>query len=269
VQKNKNWGGTQISPGHADKNLRKSVLSGAQKPFDGGSFACADYRRPLPLMNPSLHPRVKICCIGSLTEAQLAIRHGASALGLVSEMPSGPGVISEELIAEIAARVPPAVSSFLLTSRQNAQAIIAQQRRCGANTIQLVDELLEDGYADLRSALPGIKLVQVIHVTGESSIAEAEKVAPQVDAILLDSGNPNLPVKELGGTGRTHNWRISRMIREMIEVPLFLAGGLNADNVRAAIDEVGPFGLDICSGVRTKGALDERKLARFFENVYR
>lgn len=220
-------------------------------------------------MAPSIRPRVKICCISSLTEAQLAIQYGASALGLVSEMPSGPGVIAEKLIAEITAKIPPGISSFLLTSRQNVAEIIAQQRRCGTNTIQLVDELLVGSYAELRLAMPGIKLVQVIHVAGENSIAEAERIAPHVDTILLDSGNPNLAVKELGGTGRTHNWRISRTIRERIEIPLFLAGGLNADNVRAAIDEVGPFGLDICSGVRTDGKLDESKLARFFESILR
>ncbi|KAA0231491.1 phosphoribosylanthranilate isomerase [candidate division KSB1 bacterium] len=219
------------------------------------------------MLNNGFHPRVKICCISSLAEARLAIQFGASALGLVSEMPSGPGVISEKVIAEIAAYVPPGVSSFLLTSKQSAKEIIAQQRRCGTNTIQLVDELLKGSYADLRTALPGIKLVQVIHVTGENSIAEAERVALHVDAILLDSGNPNLAVKELGGTGRTHNWRISREIRQSIDVPLFLAGGLSADNVRAAIEEVAPFGLDICSGVRTNGRLDENKLARFFESV--
>lgn len=218
-------------------------------------------------MAPSIRSRIKICCISSLAEAQLAIHYGASALGLVAEMPSGPGVISEKVIAEIAAKIPPGVASFLLTSRQNVKEIIAQQRRCGTNTIQLVDELLVGSYAELRLAMPGIKLVQVIHVTGENSISEAERVAPHVDAILLDSGNPNLAVKELGGTGRTHNWRISRTIRDRIEIPLFLAGGLNADNVRAAIDEVAPYGLDICSGVRTNGRLDENKLARFFESV--
>lgn len=223
----------------------------------------------MAMLNNGFPPRIKICCISSLAEAQLAIHYGASALGLVSKMPSGPGVIAEKLIAEIAAKIPPGVASFLLTSKQNVTEIIAQQRRCGANTIQLVDELLEGSYADLRAALPGIKLVQVIHVTGENSISEAEQVAPHVDAILLDSGNPNLSVKELGGTGRTHNWRISRTIRERIEIPLFLAGGLNADNVRAAIDEVAPFGLDICSGVRTNGSLDENKLARFFESIRR
>ncbi|MBX7222528.1 MAG: phosphoribosylanthranilate isomerase [Blastocatellia bacterium] len=209
-------------------------------------------------------PRVKICCISSIAEARLAIRYGASALGLVSAMPSGPGVISEDLITEIAALVPPGVASFLLTSLQDADSIIAQQRRCRANTIQLCDRLETGSYADLRRALPGISLVQVIHVTGTESITEAREVASQVDGILLDSGNQSLAVKELGGTGRTHDWSLSRAIREQIGKPLFLAGGLRPENVRHAVETVTPFGLDLCSGVRTDGHLDEAKLARFF-----
>lgn len=216
-------------------------------------------------MAPTLTPRIKICCISSLAEAQLAIAHGASALGLVSHMPSGPGVISEELIIEIAAQMPPGIATFLLTSKQDVSSIIAQQRCCATNTIQLCDHLLEGTHADLRKALPGIKIVQVVHVTGEESILEAEQVAPHVDAILLDSGNQKLAVKELGGTGRTHDWSVSRAIRERINVPLFLAGGLKAENIAEAVAQVAPFGLDICSGVRTEGKLDEEKLKAFFE----
>ncbi|HXG91561.1 MAG TPA: phosphoribosylanthranilate isomerase [Blastocatellia bacterium] len=211
--------------------------------------------------------RVKICCIRSVDEAHMAVRHGASALGLVSEMPSGPGVIAESLIAEIAAVVPPAVSSFLLTSKQDARAIIEQHRRCRTSTIQICDRLESGTYDELREALPGIHLVQVIHVTGERSIAEAVEAAPHVDAILLDSGNQSLAVKELGGTGRIHDWTISRRIREAITKPMFLAGGLNPMNVRDAINRVKPFGIDICSGVRTDGRLDEAKLAALFEQV--
>jgi phosphoribosylanthranilate isomerase len=212
-------------------------------------------------------PRVKVCCISSVTEAELAIRYGASALGLVSAMPSGPGVIEEELIAEIAAQAPPPIATFLLTSKQDVDSIIAQQRRLRANTIQLVDRLEQGSFDDLRSALPGISLVQVIHVTGEESVEEALAVAPQVDAILLDSGNQKLAVKQLGGTGRTHDWTLSRKIREAVNVPIFLAGGLKSENVADAIRSVEPFGLDLCSGVRTDGKLDEAKLARFFEQV--
>lgn len=212
-------------------------------------------------------PRVKICCISTYDEASLAIEHGAAALGLVSAMPSGPGVILDEQIADIAVRVPPPVATFLLTSRQDVKDIIEQQRRCRTNTIQIVDRLTHGSYDDLRRALPGISIVQVVHVVGEESVEEAVLVAQHVDAILLDSGNPSLATKELGGTGRRHNWALSRKIREQIAIPLFLAGGLKPENVRQAVDEVGPFALDICTGVRSDGKLDAQKLRGLFANL--
>ena len=212
-------------------------------------------------------PRVKICCIGTIEEAWLAIEHGASALGLVSEMPSGPGPISEELIAEITSIIPPSVASFLLTSKQDSGAIIEQQRRTTANTIQICDRLESGSYSDLKHAMPGIRLVQVIHVNGPESLDMAASVAPHVDALLLDSGNPALAVKELGGTGRIHDWNLSRMICELVNVPVFLAGGLTPDNVARAIRQVEPFGVDVCSGVRTNGRLDAIKLSNFFRSV--
>jgi phosphoribosylanthranilate isomerase len=214
-------------------------------------------------MEPVARPRVKICCVSSVEEASLAVRYGASALGLVSEMPSGPGVIADNLIREIAATVPPGVASFLLTSAQDAVTIIAQQRHAAVNTLQICDRLTGGSYEDIRDALPGIKLVQVIHVTGPESLDEARRVATQVDAILLDSGNQSLAVKELGGTGRVHDWTISRAIRAAVDIPLYLAGGLSAGNVAEAVDAVGPFALDICSGVRSDGWLDEAKLDTF------
>ena len=218
-------------------------------------------------MKATRTPRVKICCIGSVEEAALAVSCGASALGLVSQMPSGPGVISDALIAEIAATVPPAIGTFLLTSRQSVDEIVAQQHACRTNTIQICDHLASGTHRELKQALPGISIVQVVHVTRPESIAEAVAVAPHVDAILLDSGNQKLAVKELGGTGRTHDWTLSRTIRELVEVPLFLAGGLTPENVGQAIAEVEPFGLDLCSGVRTGGKLDATKLKRFFSAV--
>ena len=209
-------------------------------------------------------PRVKICCIANLDEARLAMAHGAAALGLVSAMPSGPGVIEEAMIAAIAAQVPPPTATFLLTARQDAASIRAQHALCCTSTIQLVDQVPEAELRLLRSALPGVRLVQVIHVADEASVAEAQAVAPLVDALLLDSGNQKLAVKELGGTGRTHDWRLSRRIRNQVACPVYLAGGLNAANVGAAIDAVQPFGLDLCSGVRTEGRLDPLKLQVFF-----
>jgi len=218
-------------------------------------------------MVPTLHPRVKICCIASIDEARTAIAYGASALGFVSAMPSGPGVISEEKIEEIVATVPPPIATFLLTSKQDARSIIIQQKKCRTNTIQLCDRIDTRVYQQLREALSGIALVQVIHINGKDSIQEATAVAPFVDALLLDSGNQMSIVKELGGTGRVHDWTISKVIRGSVEIPIFLAGGLNGDNVARAISEVAPFGIDLCSGVRTNGALDGTKLARFFAQI--
>ena len=149
-------------------------------------------------------PAVKVCCISNADDARLAIAVGAHALGLVSAMPSRPGVIDEALIARIAAEVPAPVRTFLLTRRQRAAGIVAQYQRCRPTTLQLVDDVPADELARLRDALPAVRLVQVIHVTGEASFDKAVAVTPRVDAILLDSGNPALAVKPLGGTGRTH-----------------------------------------------------------------
>ena len=211
--------------------------------------------------------KVKICCISSTDEAKLAIQYGAAALGLVGKMPSGPGIIDDELIQSIAKTVPPPISTFLLTSETHAEDIIAHYKKAHTSTIQIVDALSNRQYDIIRKELPNVKLVQVIHVINEQSIDEAIEISTHVDAILLDSGNPNLATKELGGTGRVHNWDLSKRIRESIDIPIFLAGGINKDNVRAAIDHVEPFGIDLCSSVRTNGKLDEKKLESFFNAV--
>lgn len=218
-------------------------------------------------MLPAQYTRVKICCISSVEEARLAIKFGASALGLVSEMPSGPGVIGEDLIAEIVKTAPPPIATFLLTSETSAKKIIEQQNKTRVNTLQLVDFVPFEELIKLRNELPSVKLVQVIHVLDDNSVDEAISVEPFVDALLLDSGNPNLDIKVLGGTGKQHNWEISKMIREKVNLPLFLAGGLNPQNAIKAIQTVGPYGLDICNGVRTNGKLDEEKMLMFFDEV--
>jgi phosphoribosylanthranilate isomerase len=205
----------------------------------------------------------------SIDEVWMAIEAGASAVGLVSPMPSGPGPISNEKAAELAAEVPPGIDAFLLTPLQTVDELVEQNRLVKARALQLVDALEPGAHAELRRAMPGVKLVQVIHVVGPDSLREALDVAPHVDAILLDSGNPSLKVKELGGTGRRHDWALSRQIRERVDVPVWLAGGLNPDNAREAIESVGPFALDVCSGLRTGAGydLDPGRLDRFMAAV--
>lgn len=207
--------------------------------------------------------RVKICCIGSVAEARLAVEHGADALGFVSAMLTGPGVIADELIREIAAQVPPPVSTFLLTSRIDPAALAEQARFCRPSALQLVDRIEPAAYPWLRRELPGIRLVQVIHVTGPEVLADAIEAARHADALLLDSGNPKAALPELGGTGRVHDWTVSRRIVEASPVPVFLAGGLKPDNLGAAVRTVRPFALDVCTGVRIDGRLDAAKLDAF------
>ncbi len=207
--------------------------------------------------------RLKVCCISSVEEARIAVAAGAHALGLVSAMPSGPGPISEELIAEITRTVPPGVDTFLLTCRSDAAGIIDQLRRTGCRTVQLVDTVEPGTYAEIRRELPNVKIVQVIHVQDRGALDEAHEAEPHVDAILLDSGRPNAAIKELGGTGRTHDWSVSAALVRSVQVPVFLAGGLREENVQDAVQSVRPFGLDLCSGVRTNGRLDAEKLRRF------
>jgi phosphoribosylanthranilate isomerase len=209
--------------------------------------------------------KVKICCISSIEEASLAIAQGAAAIGLVGRMPSGPGIITDELIHSIAKTVLPPIDSFLLTSETTAEAIIAHHNKVNTTTIQMVDALSGREYHKIREAIPHVKLVQVIHVLDEKAVQEAIEISEWVDAILLDSGNPNLSTKVLGGTGKTHNWDLSKKIRENISIPTYLAGGINKDNIRKAIDHVQPYGIDLCSSVRTNGQLDERKLEELFK----
>ena len=163
--------------------------------------------------------------------------------------------------------MPPPIATFLLTSETKVDDIITHYKKVNTTTIQIVDAIDKNDYQTLRSELPHVKLVQVIHVIDNKSVKEAIEISNYVDAILLDSGNPNLAVKVLGGTGRTHNWDLSKTIRASISIPVFLAGGLNKDNIKQAIAHVEPFGVDLCSSVRTNGQLDESKLRAFFEEI--
>ncbi len=212
-----------------------------------------------------MRTRLKVCCIATADEARLAVSLGADALGLVGAMPSGPGPIDDDLIASIARTVPPPVATFLLTSRTAPGEVVEHVARAGVGTVQLVDEVGPAAYDALRASLPNLKIVQVVHVEDERALELSRRAAARVDAVLLDSGRPSAPVRELGGTGRRHDWAISRRIVEALSVPVFLAGGLNAGNVREAIDTARPYAVDVCSGVRTDGRLDPGKLRAFVD----
>lgn len=216
-----------------------------------------------------MRTRLKICCIGNEEEAALAVRHGADALGLVGAMPSGPGVIDDALIGRIARDLPAGVSAFLLTQERRAQAIADHVLRCGVSTVQVVNHVDPSELARLRSKLPYVRVVQVIHVEGQEALDLLAGYEPHVHAFLLDSGSPTATVPLLGGTGRVHDWEVSAAFVRRSNRPVFLAGGLDADNVAEAIRRVQPFGLDVCSGVRTAGRLDPVKLQAYVAQAAR
>ncbi|MEM6692755.1 MAG: phosphoribosylanthranilate isomerase [Planctomycetota bacterium] len=217
-----------------------------------------------------MHTRVKICCVSSVEEANQAVLYGADAIGLVGEMPSGPGVIKDDLIRQIAKSVPPAVGTFLLTPRTSAKDIVEHVDFCGTNTVQIVNHIGSDEWAKLVELLPRmIRRVQVVHVEGGDALDLVQEYSPFVHAFLLDSGRPSAEVPELGGTGRIHDWDISSQFVKLSSKPVFLAGGINAANVQRAISTVKPYGLDLCSGVRINDQLSCEKLKEFMANVNR
>jgi len=207
--------------------------------------------------------KIKICCIGSHNEARLAADAGASCIGLVSAMPSGPGVIDEATIAAIIKRTPSTIETVLLSSKTDYKEIAQQVNTCRPDFLQLVDRVEQSVIDRLRKKFAALSIMEVLHVTGAIGQHRAQYRTSNADLLLLDSGNPALAVKELGGTGRVHDWRISADIVRDAPIPVFLAGGLDQNNVAAAIECVNPFGVDVCSGVRSEGQLDAGKLHAF------
>lgn len=216
-----------------------------------------------------MRTRIKVCCIASRGEAQLAIDAGADALGLVGRMPSGPGPIADELIAEIAAAVPRPISSVLLTSEVHADAISAHVRRTRPTAVQVVSHIPPTEAARLAEIEPQVRRIQVVHVEGPTALELIPVYSPHVHAFLLDSGRPGAAVPELGGTGRRHDWSVSAAFVRASPRPVFLAGGLAAGDIAEAIKQVRPFGVDLCSGVRTDSRLDPEKLAAFMLAAWR
>lgn len=210
--------------------------------------------------------KVKICCINSKKEAQIAYKYGASSIGLVSKMPSGPGIISDSLINKIVNSSPAGLKTTLLTCYTSPNKIINQHKKAKTNNIQLVKKIDIDNYGIIKKALPYTKLIQVIHITDKDIIKNAIKISKQVDYLLLDTGS-FINKEELGGTGKVHDWNISKIIRNSVKIPVILAGGLNHRNVNKAIEKIMPFGVDVCSGVRTNDKLDLFKLKEFFNSL--
>lgn len=216
-----------------------------------------------------MRTRVKICCIASHEEAQLAVQAGADAVGFVAVKPSSPRSIENRTIAAIAAAIPPRIATCLSTSESTAAGVARHVATAGTSTVQIVSHLDVTESQQLPGLLPTTRRVQVVHVENESALDLIDRYAPHVHAFLLDSGRPNQPTPTYGGTGRTHDWSVSAKLVRRSPRPVFLAGGLSPANVGEAMKIVRPFGVDLCSGVRVGGRLDRDKLEAFMDAVRR
>ncbi len=197
-------------------------------------------------------------------DVRLALDAGADAFGLVARMPSGPGPIPDPLIRDIAAAFPERLS-ILLSSRTEPSAIRDHLARCGTRGLQLVDAVTAETRAAVKAGFPDLLLIQTVHVGGPAAACAARRAAEHADMLLLDSGAPEPAdgARELGGTGRTHDWQVSAEIVRESPVPVWLAGGLDAENVGRAIETVRPYGVDVCSRLRPASALDPALLQAF------
>ncbi|MFN8558227.1 MAG: phosphoribosylanthranilate isomerase [Dehalococcoidia bacterium] len=207
--------------------------------------------------------RVQIAGISNLEDALAVERAGADAIGFTLGLPTGPhNGLDEHGARAIIRALPPLIVPLLITYLVTAAEVVPLCRYLGVSTVQLHAPADPAEIAAMRAGLPGLKVILAVHVTGEEAVAEAVRVAPHADALILDTYDP--ATGRHGATGRTHDWAISRRIVEASPAPVILAGGLTPENVGAAVRQVRPWAVDVHTGVeRPDGATDHARVAAF------
>jgi phosphoribosylanthranilate isomerase len=207
--------------------------------------------------------KVQIAGVSSLDEALAAERAGADALGFTLRLPGGPhDGLTEKRARSIIAALPPFVSAVVITYVDDAREAVELCRFTGADTLQLHGDFDSGGLPMLRAALPHLKIIRALNVTGEEAVAAAVQVERRVDALILDTYDPVTGRK--GATGMVHDWTISGEIVARAGIPVILAGGLRPENVAEAIRVVQPWGVDVHTGVENEdGSRNLNKLRDF------
>ncbi len=193
----------------------------------------------------------------------MAAAVGADFLGLVGPMPSGPGILTLAEARAVAQALPDDARPILLTAAETAQDIAREAAFVGVEAVQVVRPLT--GREARALSGQGLHYLQVIHVEGPDALDLIDLYAEHCDAFLLDSGRPSQG--QFGGTGRVHDWTLSAAFCDRAPRPVYLAGGLTPETVGAAIRQVRPAGVDICSGLRRNGALDPALLDTFMAAI--
>ena len=211
--------------------------------------------------------RVQIAGVSSLEEALAIERLGADALGFTVRLPTGVhDGLTEAKARSIIAALPPFVSSVAITYVDNANEAVALCRYLGATVLQLHGKFPTGDLRLIRAALPHIKLIRAVHVTGPEALVQARSLQRSVDALILDTYDP--ATGRGGATGKTHDWKLSRQIVESIRAPVILAGGLTPDNVAEAIRQVRPWAVDVHTGIENAdGSRNLKKIRAFVEQA--
>lgn len=210
--------------------------------------------------------KVKICGITNIKDALLAAELGADFLGFIVEISESEDSLSKDEAKNLIRQLPLEVIPVMVTYLNNAEEIVKVASYVIAGAVQLHSNISLPEIGKIRKALPKIKIIKAIHVIDEKVVSEAVKFSDYVDYILLDSKAKG----KIGGTGKTHDWSISRKIILKCKKPVLLAGGLNPENVLDAVRKIKPFGVDVNSGVKAKPRVkDAEKLRKFIENAKR
>ncbi|OGG73833.1 hypothetical protein A3A40_00270 [Candidatus Kaiserbacteria bacterium RIFCSPLOWO2_01_FULL_54_20] len=208
--------------------------------------------------------RVKICGIKNIEDARAAYEAGADELGFHVALDGGRSPLTPESAAEMIRMLPGGVSSVVVTSATQPAQLIEIAGKTGARILQLYGDVTVETMREIKQAVPYMELWKVLNVSYESSIAKAKEYKGAADAIALDTLNKETGAR--GGSGKTHDWNISKKIVESVSIPVVLAGGLTPENVAEAIATVSPAGVDVNSGVSNPdGSKDIEKVRAFIK----
>ncbi len=207
--------------------------------------------------------RVQIAGVSSLDEALACERAGVDALGFTVRLPHGiHDGLTEDKARSIIAALPPFLSTVAITYVDNAREAVELCRFLGVSTLQLHGDFPTAEIPLLRAGLPHLRVIRALNVVGPESVERVRDIQRRVDAVILDTFDPVTGMR--GATGKTHDWELSRQIVSRARVPVILAGGLTPDNVAAAIEQVGPWGVDVHTGVESEdGRRDLAKIREF------
>jgi len=207
--------------------------------------------------------KVKICGITRNEDLVMATEAGADAVGVVIDVPSSPRNLTIEKAKKIIENAPIFVKTVAVTVPKNLDHLTKIYEKLKPDILQIHgNNLPKDA---IREKLPDASLIRAIQATSNEVIEDAVEVANTFDAVLLDS----FVSGKYGGTGKAHDWGLSKQVREAIYPrPLILAGGLKPENVKDAVRMVQPYAVDVSSGVESQpGIKDYRRILEFIKNA--